>query len=94
MKSRYTTDNYFKKINGARLYMLRKKHNITQNTLAKKLGITFQQIQKYEWGQNAISSNAMYQFAKMFDVEMEYFFRPLNQIEYFKKNVDEGKQQI
>lgn len=85
MKHRYVTTDDVRKLNGVRLYMLRKEHKITQDRLAKKIGVTFQQIQKYEWGQNAMSSYAMYQFSKIFRVEMEHFFKPLNQIGYERK---------
>lgn len=85
MKNRYTTTDEVRKLNGVRLYMLRKEHKITQNKLAQSIGITFQQIQKYEWGQNAMSTYAMYKFAKMFGVNMEYFFKPLDQISYERK---------
>ncbi|PKV50805.1 transcriptional regulator with XRE-family HTH domain [Aquimarina sp. MAR_2010_214] len=56
---------------------LRKKRNqckISQEELAKSVGVTFQQIQKYEKGRNRISSSRLYQFAKLLDCDANYFF--------------------
>jgi transcriptional regulator with XRE-family HTH domain len=44
---------------GARVRLRRKAHNITQSELAHKLGYTFQQIQKYERGDNRISASVL-----------------------------------
>ena len=38
------------------------------------VGLTFQQIQKYEHGSNRISSSRLYEFAKVLDVPVSYFF--------------------
>jgi transcriptional regulator with XRE-family HTH domain len=41
---------------GARLHLLRLKNNLSQTELGRQLGVTFQQIQKYEKGTNTVSS--------------------------------------
>lgn len=47
---------------------------MTQKQLADKLGVTFQQVQKYEWGQNVISAFKLYELSSIFNVPMESFF--------------------
>ena len=59
---------------GAKLKMLRQQQGWTQKQLGAKVGLTFQQIQKYEKGLNAISSGRLYQFAMVLDVPPNAFF--------------------
>lgn len=47
---------------------------ITQRILAECLGVTFQQIQKYENGHNRISAARLYQIAKYLNTNVAYFF--------------------
>lgn len=48
-------------------------HN--QGDLGRALGLTFQQIQKYEKGANRISASKLWQIARFFDVDIAYFFQ-------------------
>ncbi len=59
---------------GQQLKFLRKKSGVSQKTLASKVGITFQQIQKYEKGLNRISVSMLYKFCHLFGVKPSYFF--------------------
>ena len=61
-------ENRVNKIVGLNIRDLRKKHKWTQTQLAEKLGITFQQIGKYEKGQNGLSAVRLLQISKQFDV--------------------------
>jgi len=47
---------------------------MSQEQLGKACGLTFQQIQKYERGTNRMGSSRLYQFAKILDVSISYFF--------------------
>jgi transcriptional regulator with XRE-family HTH domain len=47
---------------------------MSQSQLSEFVGLTFQQIQKYERGANRISSSRLYEFAKALDVPVSYFF--------------------
>jgi transcriptional regulator with XRE-family HTH domain len=47
---------------------------ITQESLGKHLGVTFQQIQKYERGTNRISAGRLWQIAKLFNTPIEWFY--------------------
>ncbi len=60
---------------GSRLRLRRTLQGMTQNTLAKALGLSFQQIQKYERGTNRIGSSRLYQFSQILDAPIAYFFK-------------------
>ncbi len=47
---------------------------MSQETLAAKLGITFQQLQKYERGDNRISAGRLFELALALDTTIAYFF--------------------
>ncbi|RME67613.1 MAG: XRE family transcriptional regulator [Alphaproteobacteria bacterium] len=47
---------------------------MSQEKLGDALGLTFQQVQKYERGANRIGSSRLFQLAKILDVPVSYFF--------------------
>lgn len=47
---------------------------MTQQQLAEKVGIKFQQIQKYETGMNRVSASRLYDIAQALSVPAAYFF--------------------
>ena len=59
---------------GGRLRLRRTVLGISQTTLADRIGISFQQVQKYERGSNRISASRLCQFAQVLDVPVVYFF--------------------
>ena len=59
---------------GARLRQRRHLVGLSQSKLGESVGLTFQQIQKYERGTNRISSSRLYEFAKVLAVPVSYFF--------------------
>jgi len=60
---------------GKRIRMRRSMLNITQEMLAESVGVTFQQIQKYERGANRISASRLHQFSQALTVPVEYFYQ-------------------
>jgi len=62
---------------GARLRLRRNLIGLSQDHLGKALGLTFQQIQKYERGTNRISASRLYQVACLLKVPVAYFFEEL-----------------
>lgn len=62
---------------GVRLRQRRMTVGITQSDLAKGVGLTFQQIQKYESGSNQIVSSRLYELAAVLGVPVSYFFEGL-----------------
>jgi transcriptional regulator with XRE-family HTH domain len=59
---------------GSRLKARRIVNNLTQERLAEQLGVSFQQLHKYESGSNRISSSMLYRAAKALGVSIQYFF--------------------
>ena len=59
---------------GQKLKAIRTVKDITQEELAISLGITFQQVQKYEIGSNRISATRLYAMAKILDVNVADFY--------------------
>jgi transcriptional regulator with XRE-family HTH domain len=47
---------------------------MSQEKLGKAVSLTFQQIQKYERGSNRIGSSRLYQFSKVLNVPISFFF--------------------
>lgn len=59
---------------GARVRERRLSLGMSQSTLGEHLGLTFQQIQKYERGANRISASKLWVIANFFEVPIEWFF--------------------
>ncbi|MBR5598602.1 MAG: helix-turn-helix transcriptional regulator [Alphaproteobacteria bacterium] len=59
---------------GARICARRRLLQMSQKQLAEKLGVTFQQVQKYEKGQNRIGAGRLYSIARILGVKINYFF--------------------
>ncbi len=59
---------------GSRVRMKRMMLGMSQEKLGEQLGITFQQIQKYEKGANRIGASRLQQIARIFGVPVAYLF--------------------
>lgn len=80
---------------GRRIKLLRKQRHITQKGLADRLGITFQQIQKYEKGLNRLPASRMLAICMALDVTPNDLFRDLLSKEYpIKEPVDVTSQEM
>ena len=62
---------------GQRLRLRRKRLNISQEKLADALGLTFQQVQKYERGFNRISASKLFEAARFLQASVTYFYEGL-----------------
>ncbi len=62
---------------GARVRLRRTLLGMTQTGLGDAIGLTFQQVQKYERGTNRISASRLFELARVFDVSVEYFFEDM-----------------
>jgi transcriptional regulator with XRE-family HTH domain len=62
---------------GSRLRMRRTLLGLSQEKLGEAVGITFQQLQKYERGANRISASRLYHLAQVLDVAIGYFFEDM-----------------
>ncbi|HIC79554.1 MAG TPA: XRE family transcriptional regulator [Kiloniellaceae bacterium] len=59
---------------GGRVRLRRVFLGYSQEKLANALGLTFQQIQKYERGANRISASKLYELSRILSVPVTYFF--------------------
>lgn len=73
---------------GRRLKLKRLERNLTQHQLAESVGITFQQIQKYEKGTNRVSSSKLFEISQTLKVAITYFFDGLGNANYEYKSKD------
>jgi len=62
---------------GARIRMRRRLQRVSQERLADALGLTFQQVQKYERGANRVSASKLYEIATTLNTPVSYFFEGL-----------------
>lgn len=62
---------------GSRLQVMRASNGLTQKSLGDSVGISFQQIQKYEHGNNRISASMLWQFSQVLGVRVSDFFTGL-----------------
>jgi transcriptional regulator with XRE-family HTH domain len=59
---------------GKQIKLLRLSRKISQKALAKQMGITYQQVQKYENGLNKISVSRLWQICDIFDISPNFLF--------------------
>src|ERR1700676_2008412 len=59
---------------GRRVRMCRVSRGLSQSALASQLGLTFQQLQKYENGSNRVSASRLHDIARILGVEVASFF--------------------
>lgn len=62
---------------GALIRARRKEIKLSQQALAAALGLTFQQVQKYESGHNRISASKLYAASKVLNMPVSAFFNDL-----------------
>lgn len=62
---------------GARLRLRRTLMGLSQTELARAVGLTFQQVQKYESGANRISASRLYHISEALDIPVSFFFDDL-----------------
>ncbi len=64
---------------GRRARERRTLEGMSQTAVAEKLGLSFQQLQKYERGFNRISASRLYELAQLFDVPVAYFYEGMEE---------------
>ena len=62
---------------GARVRMRRMMLSMSQEKLGDALGLTFQQVQKYEKGSNRVSASRLYQISRVLGVPVQFFYDEL-----------------
>ena len=80
------TDRYV----GQRVRQARREQKMTQEQLGHEVGLTFQQVQKYEKGVNRISAGRLHQFAAIFGKPLEFFYPdPIREVDTSTDAADE-----
>ncbi len=64
---------------GARLRLRRTLLGMSQDRLGEAVGLTFQQVQKYERGTNRIGASRLFDFARVLDVPVSFFFDDMSE---------------
>lgn len=59
---------------GSRVRLRRTMLGMSQEKLGKAIGLTFQQVQKYERGANRIGASRLFELSKVLDVPVSFFF--------------------
>ena len=64
---------------GTRVRMYRTLRGMSQEKLAERLGLTFQQIQKYERGTNRISASRLWEISRILDTPIQKFYEDIDE---------------
>ncbi|HYD98697.1 MAG TPA: helix-turn-helix transcriptional regulator [Alphaproteobacteria bacterium] len=72
---------------GGRIRLRRTLLGMSQTALGNAIGLTFQQIQKYERGNNRVAASTLYVIAEVLDVPLSFFF------DDFKQGADTPQRQ-
>lgn len=64
---------------GTRVRLRRQVLKMSQEKLGDKLGVTFQQVQKYERGSNRIGASRLWKISEVMDVPVNFFFDGLSE---------------
>ena len=75
---------------GKRIRLRRVEIDISQSGLADKLGVSFQQVQKYEKGVNRVGASRLQQIATALDVPVTFFFDD----DGLGKRASDGKREV
>jgi transcriptional regulator with XRE-family HTH domain len=59
---------------GARLRLRRKELGLSQEAIGEQIGVSYQQVQKYEVAKNRMSAGLLYEVSKLLGVPITYFF--------------------
>jgi transcriptional regulator with XRE-family HTH domain len=62
---------------GGRVRLRRLYLGMSQSALARSLGVTFQQVQKYERGHNRVSASRLFDMSRILEVPIGYFFQDM-----------------
>ncbi len=80
------------RIVGSQVRFRRISLGLSQQAVSDIMGLTFQQLQKYEHGTNRISASRLYQLAQILHVPVVFFFEPIDQELGFAARSNEGKE--
>lgn len=79
---------------GKRVKLRRQLLHISQEQLASEIGVTFQQVQKYESGYNRVSASRLYDIAQVLNTPIAYFFEDIGDDVYSNRTTPVARQQF
>lgn len=74
---------------GRRLSLIRQTHKISLEQLSVTLGVSYQQVHKYEIGETALGARRLHICAKLFEVPVGYFYGE-DENEAYRPHFDKG----
>jgi len=77
-----------------RIYARRNQLEMSQPELAERVGVTFQQVQKYENGKNRVSAGRLYEIAKALGVTIQYFYESAPRLALARRGVAEEQSEF
>jgi len=77
---------------GRKLKQIRTLRRLSQTDVARKLDLSFQQIQKYEIGSNRVAASRLFELSQILDVPPSYFFEGLHDNTNDAPSSDDGMQ--
>lgn len=92
METRDPTD--IDRIVSDRVRARRVELEMSQPELAERVGVTFQQVQKYENGKNRVSAGRLYELAKAMGVTIQYFFETAPRLAQVRRGVAEEQAEF
>src|SRR3954468_8091869 len=72
---------------GLRIRMRRKELGVSQERLAECIGLTFQQVQKYERAANRVSASKLWEVARALNTNIAYFYEGLADDPHARSNL-------
>jgi transcriptional regulator with XRE-family HTH domain len=79
---------------GERVREYRKEFSLTQSQLAERLGVTFQQVQKYEKETNRISAGRLFQIAEILKVPIQELYPQADEVAAAQAVRDDAGQRV
>src|SRR3954452_1664995 len=73
-RPRIETPNPIDVLVGTRLRLRRNMLGLSQQRLGEAVGLTFQQVQKYERGANRIGASRLHELSQVLDIPVSFFF--------------------
>src|SRR5579862_8012281 len=65
---------------GSRVRLRRNMLGLSQERLGEAIGLTFQQVQKYERGANRIGASRLYELSRVLDVPVQFFYDDIDPV--------------
>ena len=78
---------------GNRIRLRRTLLGFSQPFMARKLGVTFQQVQKYEKGCNRVGASRLFDISKVLRVSMDFFFEDMDKETEQQSPMNQGQPQ-